>query len=64
MYLVDTDAKAILVYEAINGARGFSLVAGRPYVLDREYMRNHEIPYRNNGYTIRQIQEMMAKAKK
>ena len=57
MYLVDTDRKVILVYESL-GKKGFSLVAGRTYELDREVMVKRELPWNGRGYGIKQIQKI------
>ena len=62
MYLVDTEVKAIMVYEATSGARGFNLVAGRSFELDREFMRKRQLPYLSQGYDIDDIQKKMALA--
>ena len=64
MYVIDTETKAILVYEGPSGGRGFTLVAGRTYEVDREYMRQRELSYNARGYTIRQVQTMLQKSTK
>ena len=59
IYVIDTESKAILVYEGPSGGRGFTLVAGRTYEVDREYMRQRELPYNTRGYKITDIQNML-----
>ena len=57
MYLVDTDRKVILVYEAL-GKKGFGLVAGRTYELDRAVTVKSELLWNGKGYGIKHIQQL------
>lgn len=62
MYVIDTEAKVIMVYEGPSGGRGFTLVAGRTFEVDREYLRKRELKYSSRGYTITQIQILLQRA--
>jgi hypothetical protein len=64
IYLIDTDAKTIMVYEAPGGRSGFSMVAGRWYEADSQVLRmtRSELPYDSRQYTVqnmvRQLQQL------
>ena len=61
LYLVDTEAKVILVYDSRSGKSGFSLVGGRSYEFDIEFARKSEIRFLQNGYDISKIDSELKK---
>lgn len=53
LYLIDTDARVIMMYRADNN-RDLSLVSGRSYEADSLFVTKHTdnvLPFKTNGYS-------------
>lgn len=61
LYLIDTNAKVILVYDSRGGRSGFSLVGGRTFEFDLEFVKKSEIKFNQNGYSILEVDKELKK---
>jgi len=61
MYLIDIEAKVIMVYDSTSARTGFSFVGGRTFEFDAEFCRKSEVRYNQRGYTILEVDKELRK---
>ena len=61
LYLIDPEAKTILVYESRTGGGNFTLMCGRFYGHDAKLATLQDLPWNPRGYSVREVMNMLKK---
>lgn len=64
LYIVDTQQRVLLVYQSTAGDSNFRFVYGRLFANDAELATFGEIPFKQQGYGLQEIANMLRDAKR